>query len=747
MRLARVIVDIPARTLDRPFDYSLPEGVDVLVGTPVLVPFGGRKAVGYVVGLPSSTEFEVKDVIRPLGKPVFRPEAFGLAEWIAAEYVCGIADALRLMLPPGGRPHAVRGVDGEWELERPAVGEVQDTLVSLVAEKTSAEIPARAVRQRAVLDAVSQGPVRLAELQADLGDVRSAVQALSAKGIVRLERIRRYRRADGVKARGSRPDRLTEAQEGALAAIGEARGKGRTVLLDGVTGSGKTEVYLRAIEEVITEGGTAIVLVPEISLTPQTVGRFRARFGGSVAVTHSRLSAGERFDQWSLAMEGSVSVMVGPRSALFAPMPDLGLIVIDEEHETSYKQGSTPRYHARDVARELAHRSGAALILGSATPSLETFAATKTGTALHVSLPERATGAAMPEVRIVDMTKEFAEGHRSMLSRPLLAELSSLEAASGKAIVLLNRRGFASFLLCRECGFVPRCAQCSVSLTHHEGGRLQCHHCGVTRPVPAACPECSSPYLRMFGAGTQRAEKELEAAVPDLPVVRMDADTTRKKGGHEKRLAEFEALDKGILLGTQMIAKGLDYPDVTLVGVLAADLTLNLPDFRAAERTFQLLEQVAGRAGRADEPGKVILQTYWPEHPAIRAVAECDRESFYASELRERAALGYPPATRLARVLVTGSDETAVAQAAEEVAGVLESVARKRESLPGGRTCTVLGPAPAAISRIRGMYRWHVLLKCPAKVQLAAIVGEAMEVTRHHRSVTVVPDIDPTDVM
>ena len=518
--------------------------------------------------------------------------------------------------------------------------------------------------------------MRVAELTADLGGVSGALDRARARpGRSRVERRRRQRDLHVRERPAPRHTHPVAGQRDALEAIAAAneRADGSVVVLDGVTGSGKTEVYLRAIEDVVEAGRSACVLVPEISLTPQTVGRFRSRFGDDVAVLHSRLAAGERYDQWDLVRTGAARIVVGARSALFAPFRDIGLIVIDEEHESSYKQGSSPRYHAREVAAQMAAISGATLVLGSASPSMEALARCKAGVWTRVSMPERVTGQAVPPVTVVDMAAEFADGHRSMFSRPLVAELQGVAERGEKAVLFLNRRGFASFLLCRECGFVPECESCSTSMTYHEvGSRLACHHCGATRAVPATCPRCSSPYLRQFGAGTQRVESELAALLPDLPVVRMDADTTKGKGGHERALAQFEALDSGVLLGTQMIAKGLDYPEVTLVGVINADTTLHLPDFRAGERTYQLLEQVAGRAGRGERPGKVIVQTYWPDHPAVLAAAEHEPHLFYDEEEATREALGYPPFGRLANVLFWGADKTAVAAQASRVGGRAE---------------------------------------------------------------------------
>jgi primosomal protein N' (replication factor Y) (superfamily II helicase) len=559
---------------------------------------------------------------------------------------------------------------------------------------------------------------------------------------VRVESRRRMRDA-GVRERPAPRHRtLTDGQTQALSAIAEslAAKSGEVILLDGVTGSGKTEIYLRAIEGVLELGRSACVLVPEISLTPQTVGRFRTRFGDEVAVLHSRLSAGERFDQWDLVRTGAARIVVGARSALFAPHKDLGLIVIDEEHESSYKQGSAPRYHARDVAVHLASLTGATLVLGSASPSMESRRQCQTGRWKRVELPQRATGGQLPPVTVVDMTAEFADGHRSMFSRPLVAALKRVAERRQKAVLFLNRRGFASFLLCRDCGFVPECDSCATSLTYHEvGQRLACHHCGATRAVPPSCPRCGSPYLRQFGAGTQRVEAELAALLPDVPIVRMDADTTTGKGGHERALAHFEGLGTGVLLGTQMIAKGLDYPEVTLVGVINADTTLHLPDFRAAERTYQLLEQVAGRAGRGDEPGEVVIQTYWPDHPAIVAAAAHDPARFYAAEEPERRETHFPPYGRLANVLAWGKERADVAKAADGIADAL------RQRAPSD--WEVIGPSPAPLSRLKGVWRWHILVKAPEDATMPETVSAALGAVKRIGGVFTAADIDPVDLL
>ncbi len=745
--IAQIIVDVPTRALDTHFDYRVPDGLgDVEVGSCVLVEFGGRPVVGYVVGFAeTSARPALKDVRAVLGGPYFRADSVDLARWIASQYLCPLSEALRLFLPPGGTPKAVRaaGEDGEqgWTLRRADVGPVDDRWVALTPEAASFKPRANATQQRAVIDALAAGPVRAAELAADLGSVESSLRGLERAGVVAIERRRRIRDIGVAEKPAPRHKHLTDGQRRALAAIREAGAAGGGVVaLDGVTGSGKTEVYLRAIEEAIEGGGTACVLVPEIALTPQTVGRFRSRFGDDVAVLHSRLSAGERFDQWDLVRRGEARIVVGARSALFAPLDNLALIVIDEEHESSYKQGSAPRYHARDVAVRMAEGVGATLVLGSASLSMETRARCSAGEWTLVELPERVAGGTMPTVEVVDMAAEFAAGHRSMFSRPLIAALEEVASAGDKAVLFLNRRGFASFVLCRECGHVPACDSCTTSMTYHEvGSRLMCHHCGATRPVPPKCPECGSPYLRRFGSGTQRVETELAALLPELPIVRMDADTTRGKGAHERLLAEFAQLESGVLLGTQMIAKGLDFPAVTLVGVISADITLNVPDFRAGERTYQLLEQVAGRAGRGVKPGRVVIQTYWPDHPSVRAVEAHDAVTFYEQEAETRRELRYPPFGRLANVLVWGRDGSTV----REHAGALTEAVRARV----GEGFEVLGPSPAPLSRLKGAWRWHALVKAPAGADVAGPLGEAVASTPAPSGVSVAVDVDPMDLL
>ena len=780
MKLASVILDIPTQALDAPYTYAVPEEAGdqpIEVGCAVLVPFGPRQAVGFIIGIEERAEGDwpagldpakLKGIVRAVSRPYFDEEGAACAQWLSERYIAPLSSCVRLFTPPGGVPRMVRAQGGYWRLEEPTVGEVDDRWVVPGPALADFEPRKNAVKQASIAAALERGELRVAELTAEFGAVSSPLKALEKQGVVRIEHRRRMRgMAEG--SAGSAPSAdsaavpsftpspkppLTRGQADALAAIDAARsrGEGEVVLVDGVTGSGKTEVYLQAIEETLAAGRTACVLVPEISLTPQTVARFRGRFGDLVAVMHSRMSQGERYDQWDFIRSGAARVVVGARSALFTPLSNLGLIVIDEEHEGSYKQDSAPRYHARDVAVWMARRAGAAVVLGSATPSIEALRACAKNPSWHqVSLPERANGKPLPEVQVVDMAKEFSGGSRSMFALPLARALEEELAAGRKAVLLLNQRGFAKFLLCRECGFVPECPSCSTSLTYHERGNfLICHHCGYRIPTPPVCPECGSPYLKKFGAGTQRVEAELRVLLdempgvdPGVPIVRMDADTTSGKGAHQRLLEEFAAADAAVLLGTQMIAKGLDFEDVTLVGVINADTMLKLPDYRASERTFDLVEQVAGRAGRAELPGRVLVQTYEADAPAIRAAAAYDRALFLRDELPKRRLLGYPPYVRMANVLVWSKDEPAVRRVAAELQAALEEAVRDF----GGDGWSVLPATPCVLAKLRGTYRWHIVVKCPADADLSDALLPLFRRRKPDRDANVAVDVDPDDLL
>ena len=573
---------------------------------------------------------------------------------------------------------------------------------------------------------VEEGPLLpLATLRAQSRIGQAGLRELIERGLVALEDVELERDplAD-LEVSPRQPPVLTLAQEGACREIASAleRRNGEPApvfLLHGVTGSGKTEVYLQALERAVALGRRAIVLVPEISLTPQTVRRFAERFAGQVAVAHSGLSLGQQFDQWRRIRDGHYAVVIGARSAIFTPQPDLGLIVMDEEHEWTYKQQEpAPRYHARAVAEKLAELTGAALVLGSATPDLESYHRAKTGRYRLLALEERVqatedgsrscTVRPLPEVEVVDLRRELREGNRGIFSRSLGRAVAEALAAGEQVILFLNRRGTASFVQCRDCGHVPTCSACAVSLTYHAAEeRLICHHCHRGRRLPQTCPQCQSPRIRFMGIGTEKVEEEAGWAFPGARLLRWDRDVTRRRGAHERILARFLAHEADILIGTQMVAKGLDIPAVTLVGVISADVGLNLPDFRSGERTFQLLEQVAGRAGRGPRGGRVIIQTYTPNHYAVEAAAAHDYAAFYEHEASLRQRLGYPPFGRLARLEYAHTN----AGQAQKQALRLAAVLRRERDVRGIPNLDVMGPAPALVPRVRGRYRWQITLR------------------------------------
>lgn len=776
MKLASVILDIPTQALDSPYTYLVPDEAGdgdypIEVGCAVVVPLGPRQVVGFIIDLfecdpdclPGGLDpKKLRPIKRAVSSAYFDEEGAACAQWLSERYIAPLSACVRLFTPPGGVPRMIRAQGGYWRLEQPAIGEVDDRWVKLGPNADGFTPRKNAVKQQQILEALQRGELRTAELSLEFGNVAATLKALSEKGAITIERRRRMRGMDpagsapagALPAEAAPPMRLTDGQAQALTAISQAceRGDGSVVLVDGVTGSGKTEVYLRAIQAVLAKGKTACVLVPEISLTPQTVARFRGRFGNQVAVMHSRMSAGERFDQWDFVRSGCARVVVGARSALFTPLRNLGLIIIDEEHESTYKQENAPRYHARDVALWMAKRAGAAVVLGSATPSIEAlYAAAKDPLWTQVRLPERANGKPLPPITVVDMAKEFSNGSRAMFSQQLADALEEELACGHKAVMLLNQRGFAKFVLCRDCGFVPSCPSCSTSLTFHErGNALVCHHCGYRVGAPSSCPECGSPYLKKFGAGTQRVEDELRVLVDgfesvkgEVPIIRMDADTTSRKGSHQRLLEQFAAASAAVLLGTQMIAKGLDFEDVTLVGVINADTQLHLPDYRAAERTFDLVEQVAGRAGRADLPGRVMVQTYEAASAAIRAAASYNRADFLRAELPKRKMLGYPPYVQLANILVWGRDEDAVRQHAEQLQGeVAEQV-----SSQAGEGWVVLSATPCVLEKLNNVYRWHILIKAPLGADVSGVLLPLFRARKADADCSVAVDIDPSSLL
>ena len=762
MRL-RALAVVPSRVevalplpVDQTFTYALgPDAPRPVPGTRVLVPFHRAKRVGWVVGpgRPGSGKLRLRRISRVLeDKPSISPNLLELARWMAAYYIVPLGLVLRTALPSV----LCRTGRGPGTMARTRkVAHIVRWLESL-AERDAAF--ARAPRQQAAYETLERaaGSLPLASLL-DQGIGRGVVKALEGKGIVEVRDQEVVR--DPFASTGTEPPPdLTPnpAQAAALRRLVSALDAPapRPVLLHGVTASGKTLVYIELLKEVVdARAGSAIVLVPEISLTPQTVTRFRAHFGDRVAVLHSGLSDGERYDAWRQLRSGARRIAIGARSAIFAPLPDLGAIIVDEEHEGSYKQSDAPRYHARDVAIMRARREGALCLLGSATPSLESWSNQAGGKFELLRLPERATGGQLPPVRVVDLREPSstaaasprnggrparpATTGRTVLSPELTAAIRTRLERGEQSILLLNRRGYSTFFQCRECGDVPVCAACSVSLTFHRAtGRLLCHHCRYEEPVPDTCRRCGSRALLRRGLGTEQVERVVTESFPGARVARMDVDTTARKWAHSEILGRVGRGEVDILLGTQMIAKGLDYPRVTLVGVVDADVGLHLPDFRASERTFQLLSQVAGRAGRGTLGGEVLIQTRMPGHYAIRAACEHDFEAFAERELAERAGPGYPPLARLVNVVVTSPDPEAAATAAEEAAGWVE----RRLS---GAAVELTGPAPAPIERLQGRWRWHFLLRSRSARALGTLTRAFSTGFRPPSDARVLIDRDP----
>lgn len=705
-RYADVIIDISSDKLDRVFSYHIPENMkdSVAPGSVVTVPFGkgDRSVRGYVTGVSSATLYDpdkVKDIAGILTDG-FDPKAnlVGLAAWMRERYGCTMAQALRTVLP-------VKRSVQEKEKKTIALSLSQDDASAALREMRKKHQNARC----RLLEALMAEPQLPWEIVRDKLHITLAqARAMEERGILKILSEREYRSPRAMQAQNDQPVTLTEQQrEIADTIISEwdrETADGLQYLIHGITGSGKTEVYIELIAEAVRRHQQAIVLIPEIALTYQTLMRFYRRFGDRVSLIHSRLSAGERYDQFERASRGEVDVMIGPRSALFTPFPNLGIIVIDEEHEPAYISEGSPGYHASEVALERAKREKARLVMGSATPSLQTYYAARNGFVRLFTLPQRPGSARLPETEIVDLREEMREGNGTLISRRLREEMEQTLSRGEQIMLFINRRGYAGFVSCRSCGKALKCPHCDVSLSLHNNGRMMCHYCGYSEPVRKICPSCGSGFLRSFRAGTQQIEEETAKLFPQAKVLRMDMDTTRGKDEHTAILSAFSGHEADILIGTQMIVKGHDFPDVTLVGILAADLSLNAPDYRSAERTFQLITQAAGRAGRADKPGKVIIQTYDPEHYSIQCGAAQDYESFYEQEMGFRSLAGYPPAGGIIAVRCSGPDQEYL----EKACGYLGAFARR---LGGRCMVSVLGPADEPIAKIQDTYRKVIYLK------------------------------------
>lgn len=748
---ADVIVDISHEKLDKSFQYRVPEGLRAALDTGmcVTVPFGnGNKLIkGYVIGLGETCKFDparTKDIHDIVKNGVgVEDKMIALAVWIRRNYGCTMIQALKTVLP------AKQSVK---KLEHRTIERLmsREEIISLLGESERKKQRAKA---RLLRELTEQESIPREWVTGKLGVSAQTIGSLEKAGAIRVVSASAFRNPVKLKKTEENRNTLSDGQQKIVREIMEDfdGGKPGTYLIHGITGSGKTEVYMQLIEEVVSRGRQAIVLIPEIALTYQTLLRFYRRFGDRVSVMNSTLSPGEKYDQCERAKRGEIDIIIGPRSALFTPFPDIGMIVIDEEHEGSYKSEATPKYHARETALEVARLHGASVVMGSATPSLEAYYRAEEGEYRLFTLRERLTGGKLPAVYTVDLRQELKEGNRSIFSRRLQELLADRLQKGEQSILFLNRRGYAGFISCRACGQVMKCPHCDVSLSEHKNGMLICHYCGYSEPKPARCPKCGSKYISGFRAGTQQIEEKLREMFPGVRTLRMDADTTRTRDSYEQILSSFSNEEADVLIGTQMIVKGHDFPRVTLVGVLAADLSLSAGDYRAGEKTFQLLTQAVGRAGRGKLPGEAVIQTYQPDHYAVIYAAKQDYGGFYSEEILYREMLGYPPAAHMLAVQIFAKEEERGRLLAERLAAAsgIERIRAADRSSEKGESMTLIGPAPASIGRINDIFRFVFYVKC-AKYDKLIQVKDLLEEKIQGMQLTnelVQFDFDPMNTM
>ena len=726
MYCVNVAINLPVKSLFAQFTYGLPQELSFIDrGWRVVVPFSGQKVEGFVVERSclspeqeAELPYKLKYVEAALGRePWFNEEMLATATWLAEYYMCNLAEAMRLFVP------------GKTSIKRRAIKDDKGRLLyyefsERLKEKylttyrlTEAGLAAyrdgllkRAKGQQAAIEALSCSSRAFTKQELeDMGISLAVAKALAAKGFLKEGRERVWRNSYARFQEAAQRLQLTADQQAAVAAITAAleEHKQESFLLQGITGSGKTEVYLRSAARAVEQGKQVLLLVPEIALTAQLVDRFQAWFGNNIAVAHSKLSPNERADCYHRMATGQAQVLIGVRSAVFAPFANLGLVIMDEEHETSYKQEERPSYHARNVALRRCQNCQAVLLLGSATPDLCSYYKALQGEYKHLLLRQRPGGSTLPQVRIADMRQELADRNYSVLSRLLQQQLQRIALRGEQAIVLLNRRGYATFVLCRDCGASITCPHCAIAMVYHSAQEdLRCHYCGYTMTLPKECPSCHSKRIKYFGTGTQKAEKELEA-LPDIKVLRMDQDTTANKFAHEAIIKAFAGKKSNVLIGTQMVAKGHDIPNVTLVGVLAADSSLNLPDYRASERTFALLTQAAGRAGRGNLPGRVVFQAYEADNPLLQLAATQDYEAFAQRELQEREKFFYPPYSHMLKLTAWEQNEAAAEALAKQAVLLIQEAILKGQL----QDTLILGPFPALVSKVRDYYRYNVVIK------------------------------------
>ena len=723
-RFANVIVDISHEKLDKTFQYRIPQEMetDITLGVLVDIPFGNRTIQGYVVELTDEPEFDISK-IKPLigvkkGSVVIESQLIALAGWMRKNYGSTMNQALKTVIPIKQK---TKNIEKRTLRLQISDGEAKKQLALCEAKHYTA-------KARLLRELIAQKELDYTLVTQKLGVASSVIKGFEKQGILSIETTTSFR--NPVKHLECKGYHLTlnEHQQKVVDCVCSHMDTNdpQTFLLKGVTGSGKTEVYMELISHVVAKGKQAIVLIPEIALTYQTVMRFYNRFGNRVSIMNSKLSQGEKYDQFQRAKTGDIDIMIGPRSALFTPFRDLGLIIIDEEHESSYKSETSPRYHAREVAIERARMSGASVVLGSATPSIESYYAAKKGEFILLELNQRVEEKELPECEIVDLREELRLGNRSILSERLQTLMEDRLAKRQQIMLFLNRRGIAGFVSCRACGHVIKCPHCDVSLSQHNNGKMVCHYCGYEEASPKNCPSCGSKYIGGFKAGTQKIEQIVGMRFPSARILRMDYDTTRTKDSYEKILQSFANQEADILIGTQMIVKGHDFPNVTLVGVLAADMSLHVSDFHAAERTFQLLTQAVGRAGRGKEKGEAIIQTYDPKHYAIMTAKEQDYEDFYEQEIMYRDLLFYPPVWNLLVILCTSDQEESVDFYTQTLSDFLQEGRQKGVQ--------IVGPADATVTKINDVYRKVIYIKAKEYQTLVNIKDQVEEWNKRQKN-------------
>ena len=740
--IAEVIIDSKAKKLNRKFDYKIPKNLEdiIEVGSRVLVPFANFKKLeeGYVIKIKDRTEFEVKEIAGL--EENLNEDKMDLARWMARKYFCNVSECIKLMLTPGTRN----------KNKDKRITDKKINFVYLNVEKEQIDIQQlRGEKQKKAIEFIIKNEGFTIPEIMEFADVsRETINSLIKKGYIKIEeeKVERnpliYKKVNKTKKL-----ELTSEQQMAYNEIENSINENRyeQFLLYGVTGSGKTEVYMQLIEKVLEQEKSAILLVPEISLTPQMIDRFIGRFGKELlAVLHSKLSIGERHDEWVKIKEGKAKIVIGARSAIFAPLDNLGIIIIDEEHDSSYKSEASPRYDAKEVANKIAKKQNIPVVLGSATPDINTFYKTEQGEITQLRLTKRANSSNLPEVKIVDLKLELATGNKSMLSQDLYTLMQENLKNKRQTILFLNRRGYSTFIMCRECGYTVKCPNCNISLTYHSfENKLKCHYCGYEEKVVKTCPECKSDKIRYFGTGTQKLEQEINKIFPTASTIRMDVDTVNKKNSHEEILNKFKNENIDILIGTQMVVKGHHFPNVTLVGVIAADGSLNIDDYRANERTFQILTQVAGRAGRENLPGNVIVQTYNPEHFAIEFAKEQNYDVFYNTEIGLRKQLNYPPFCDIIVVGFTGEDENEIKKVGTYMQQILKSNLEKYD-------INVFMPMPAPIDKIQNKYRWRIIAKGIVNNDVNIIINKCLKNVydmNNIKKTKIMVDINPNNML